>query len=134
MDGVDIKTVLLCGLAAAISIVWLRSREKVCEIYCWLQMAGVVTRVQSSIPAIIGSKGPISSYLGAIHFLRNATEVVQQGYNKHPDGVFRVPTLFHWEYVVNGPQRIAEVAAAPEEILSFKEGVSDVSLCPYIVG
>ncbi|KAJ6534999.1 cytochrome P450 [Mycena capillaripes] len=106
MDGVDIKTVLLCGLAAAISIVWLRSREK----------------VQSSIPAIIGSKGPISSYLGAIYFLRNATEVVQQGYYKHPDGVFRVPTLFHWEYVVNEPQRIAE------------EGVSDTLQTDYTMG
>ncbi|KAJ6500258.1 cytochrome P450 [Mycena vulgaris] len=116
MDGVDIKTVLLCGLAAAISIVWLRSGEK------------------SSIPAIIGAKGPISSYLGAIHFLRNATAVVQQGYYKHPDGVFRVPTLFHWEYVANGPQRIAEVAAAPEEILSFKEGVSDTLQTDYTMG
>ncbi|KAJ7828167.1 cytochrome P450 [Mycena leptocephala] len=50
---------------------------------------------------------------------------MQQRYYKHPDGVFRVPALFHWEYVVT---------AAPEEILSFKEGTlqTDYTIGPEI--
>jgi hypothetical protein len=79
-----------------------------------------------TIPAITGSEGPISSYWGAIQFLSRAPDVIQEGYLKYRNGAFRVPTLFRWTYVVNGTQHIAEVASAPEHVLSAVEGIEDV--------
>ncbi|KAJ6570549.1 cytochrome P450 [Mycena vulgaris] len=107
MENLDAKMLLLYGLVAVVSISWLRSGEK------------------SSIPAILGSKGVISSYLAALHWLRDATDVIHQGYYQYRDGVFRVATLFRWDFVANGPQRIAEIASAPEHILSFNEAAED---------
>jgi hypothetical protein len=67
--------------------------------------------------ALIGSRGPISSYLAAIRLFRHATDVIDQGYYQYPGGIFRVPALFGWNYVANGSQHIAEIASAPEHLL-----------------
>lgn len=88
---------------------------------------GTLTGAQSTIPAVVGSTGLISSYIAALHFLRNATEVVNLGYYQYRNGVFRVPTFLRWDYVANGRKRIEEVAAAPEHILSVEESVAEVS-------
>ncbi|KAJ7687915.1 cytochrome P450 [Mycena rosella] len=116
MENLEPKTLLIYGLAAAVTISWLCSGEK------------------STIPAIIGSKGVISSYTAALHYLRHATDVIQQGYQKYPDGVFRVPTLVRWDYVANGAQRLAELSSAPDHILSFNEGASDGLQSDYTMG
>ncbi|KAJ6558751.1 cytochrome P450 [Mycena vulgaris] len=116
MESLDTKMLLLYGLAAVVLISWLRSGEK------------------STIPAILGSKGVISSYLAALHWIRDATDVIHQGYYQYRDGVFRISTLFRWDFVANGPQRIAEIASAPEHILSFNEGVADSLQSDYTMG
>ncbi|KAJ7652562.1 cytochrome P450, partial [Mycena rosella] len=94
------------------------------------------------IPAIADSRGIISSYIVALKFLLHAPDMIHQGYYQYRDGVFRVPKLFRWDYVANGTQHIAEVASAPEDVLSFNEGViqSDYTMAlelkrnPYHVG
>jgi hypothetical protein len=52
--------------------------------------------------------------------------VITQGYYEYRNSVFRVPTLFRWDYVANGSKRILEIASASEHILSFQQGVADV--------
>ncbi|KAJ7473570.1 cytochrome P450 [Mycena latifolia] len=116
MQGLDTTTILIYGLAALVCISWLRPREK------------------SSIPAVVGSKGGIASYIPALHFLLHAPDVVHQGYYQYRDGVFRVRRLFRWDYVANGAQRIAEIAAAPEGILSFYGGLVDLLQADYTMG
>ncbi|KAJ7438632.1 hypothetical protein B0H11DRAFT_1752641, partial [Mycena galericulata] len=85
------------------------------------------------IPAIAGSYGPISSYLVAIRFIGHATDVVQAGRHRYRDGVFRVPTLFRWEYVASGTQHTAEVASAPEHILSLNEGTREARCIRFLL-
>ncbi|KAJ7445901.1 cytochrome P450 [Mycena latifolia] len=116
MENLDNKTILIYGVAVVVSIAWLRSGDK------------------SNIPAIVGSKGILSSYMAALHFLRHATDVIHQGYYKYRDGVFRVPTLFRWDYIANGTQHLAEIASAPEHILSFNAGVADSLQSDYTMG
>ncbi|KAF7360042.1 hypothetical protein MVEN_00732000 [Mycena venus] len=108
----------LCLLAGAVSITWFRRRQQ----------------AQNRIPVVNGSDGIISSYLTAFHFLRNAEEVLEQGYYQFPDGVFRVPTLLRWDYVANGVARIAEVAAAPDDVLSFHQGIGDNIQADWTMG
>ncbi|KAJ7666364.1 cytochrome P450 [Mycena rosella] len=116
MEYLDTKTLLIYGLAAAVSIPWLRSGG------------------ESTIPAVAGSKGVISSYLAGLRFPFHAADVVQQGYCQYRNGVFRVATLFRWEYLVSGSQRIAEVASAPEHVISFHEGIIDALQSDYTMG
>ncbi|KAJ7501718.1 cytochrome P450 [Mycena galericulata] len=117
MDNLNTGTLLLYGLAVVFSALWIQY---------------VVHK--SKIPAIVGSKGPISSYLAALHYLGHGKDVIQQGYYRYSDGVFRVPTLFRWDYVASGPWRTAEIASAPEHILSFNQGAADILQSDYTMG
>ncbi|KAJ6469684.1 cytochrome P450 [Mycena vulgaris] len=74
---------------------------------------------------VVGSSGFFSSYREALKFLSHARELIQQGYDQHPDGIFRVARLFHWDYIVCGPKLVNEVGGAPEHILSFYGGVEE---------
>lgn len=82
--------------------------------------------VQSDIPAVVGGDGLLSSYIGVYRYLVEAPAIISRGSKQYRDGVYRVPRLFRWDYVVEGRQRIAELAAAPENVLSFLEGVAEV--------
>ncbi|KAJ7153417.1 cytochrome P450 [Mycena crocata] len=97
-------------------------------------LLGVLINSQHSTPAIIGSAGIISSYKAAYHFLHHPSEVVQQGYDQYRDGVFRVPRLFRWDYIVTGPKHVTEVGTAPDNVLSFYEGAADSIQGKYTIG
>ncbi|KAJ6546719.1 cytochrome P450 [Mycena vulgaris] len=77
---------------------------------------------------VVGSSGFFSSYREALKFLSHARELIQQGYDQHPDGIFRVARLFHWDYIVCGPKLVNEVGGAPEHILSFYGGVEELTM------
>ncbi|KAJ6568703.1 hypothetical protein B0H19DRAFT_1065518 [Mycena capillaripes] len=98
MNTPDSKTVLLYAI---LSICWGVSM-------CWL-----LYRQKSTVPTIPGSSGVFSSYVAALRFLYGSQEMISSG-------------LFRWEYIVNGPKRLVEVAAAPEHILSFIEPLEDL--------
>lgn len=51
---------------------------------------------------------------------------MREGYIKDPDGVFRIPRLWRWDYLANGRKRVAEVTAAPDNVLSFAAGAQEV--------
>ncbi|KAJ6605583.1 cytochrome P450 [Mycena vulgaris] len=72
--------------------------------------------------------------MAALQFMRHATDVIQQGYDRYPGGIFRTPTFFRWDYVANGSQRIKEIASAPESILSFNEATADGLQADYTMG
>ncbi|KAJ7132658.1 cytochrome P450 [Mycena filopes] len=74
---------------------------------------------------IVGSSGFLASYRDAWKFLANAPALIQQGYDQYPNQIFRVARLFHWDYVVCGPQLIKDVGSAPEHVLSFQGGVDE---------
>ncbi|KAJ6567533.1 cytochrome P450 [Mycena sp. CBHHK59/15] len=114
----DTRILLLYGVIALISLSLLRK---------------TFFGPKHSIPAV-GSTGLVSSYAAAFHYLRHATSVVQQGYEEHRDGVFRVPRPFRWDFIANGSKRGAEIASAPEHILSFYEGNDDGIQARYTMG
>ncbi|KAJ7455001.1 cytochrome P450 [Mycena galericulata] len=115
----DKMLLILYGLAAVFSVTWLRK---------------AIWGPKHSIPAIIGADGLLSSYKASYYFLHHPMEVVQQGYEQSRDGVFRVPRLFRWDYIVTGPKRIAEVGSAPDNVLSFYEGAADSIQGKYTIG
>ncbi|KAJ7434826.1 cytochrome P450 [Mycena galericulata] len=86
------------------------------------------------VPALIGSNGLISSYAGAYHYFFHVADVVRDGYIKDPNGVFRVPRPWRWDYVANGTKRIAEICAAPDDVLSFYDGAQESLQADYTMG
>ncbi|KAJ7882345.1 cytochrome P450 [Mycena olivaceomarginata] len=73
-------------------------------------------------------------YWNGFKFLANAPDLIQAGYNQYPEGVFRVARRFYWLVVVSNPQLVKEVGAAPENILSFHEGVQSTLPVRHVVG
>ncbi|KAJ7116110.1 cytochrome P450, partial [Mycena crocata] len=82
----------------------------------------------------IGSNGFFSYYAGAYQVFNHAGDIVRKGYSENPDGVYRIPRFWRWSYVANGTKRIAEVAAAPDDVLSFEEGAGDILQADYTLG
>ncbi|KAJ7302011.1 cytochrome P450 [Mycena albidolilacea] len=74
---------------------------------------------------IVGSSG-FSSYWGAWKFIFDAPNIIQEGYNRYPEGIFRVARFYHWEYIVCGPKLVKEVGNTPENVLSFGAGVEEL--------
>ncbi|KAJ7876913.1 cytochrome P450 [Mycena olivaceomarginata] len=75
-----------------------------------------------------------ASYWNGFKFLANAPDLIQAGYNQYPEGVFRVARMFDWLVVVSNPQLVKEVGAAPENILSFHEGIQSTLPVRHVVG
>ncbi|PBK99161.1 cytochrome P450 [Armillaria gallica] len=85
------------------------------------------------IPAC-GPTAPLLSYLGSLWFFFDATGVLEYGYHKFSNRVFKVAHLNRWMVVVASPELIEDLRRAPEDVLSFQEGVSEVLQIPFTVG
>ncbi|KAG2159653.1 cytochrome P450 [Suillus bovinus] len=85
------------------------------------------------IPAI-GPSGAVSSWLGAVRFIMDAPAMVQEGYQKHKGGMFRVPLFDKWVVVLTGPRLIEELRKVPEDELSFDHAMRDLLQVKYTFG
>ncbi|KAF7340466.1 hypothetical protein MVEN_01966900 [Mycena venus] len=83
---------------------------------------------------ISGSSGFLASYWDAWTFFHHAPELIQRGYDQHPEGIFRVARLFRWEYVVCGPKLIKDLASAPEHVVSFRKGIEESIQGKHTIG
>jgi cytochrome P450 len=86
-----------------------------------------------TIPAI-GPSGAVSSWLGAVRFISDAPAMVQEGYQKHKGGMFRVPLIDKWVVVLTGPRLIEELRKVPEDELSFDHAMRDLLQVKYTFG
>ncbi|KAG2154646.1 cytochrome P450 [Suillus clintonianus] len=86
-----------------------------------------------AIPAI-GPSGALTSWLGAFRFIKHAPAMVQEGYQKHKGGMFRVPLIDRWVVVLTGPRLIEELRKVPEDELSFDHAMRDLLQVKYTFG
>ncbi|KAL1713773.1 cytochrome P450 [Schizophyllum commune] len=86
----------------------------------------------SGIP-IIGPSGWFASYRGKKIFSEHANEMVREGVEKYPSGMFRVARL-GWTVVVSGRQLISELSSAPADELSFFHSVSEATQTKHTLG
>ncbi|KAI6043533.1 cytochrome P450 [Pisolithus marmoratus] len=68
----------------------------------------------------------LSGLWGSIRFLTHSLEIVQEGYNKHKPGVFKVADLTHRWTVVLSRFHLNDVAKALETELSFTDAINEV--------
>ncbi|KAJ7458519.1 cytochrome P450 [Mycena latifolia] len=85
------------------------------------------------IPAM-GPSGIFTSYLGAHAYLRNAPQIIQEGYNKYKSGVFRVPYWDKWVVVVSSPSLVHDLRQSRDEDLSAVLGFGAIFAAKYTLG
>ncbi|KAF8198766.1 cytochrome P450 [Mycena galopus ATCC 62051] len=76
------------------------------------------------IPAV-SSAGIWQYYAGAARYILQAPEIIEEGCNRYPGRVFRVPRMFRWDYIVSGTALVDELASAPENVMSMVEGTQE---------
>ncbi|KAF8736293.1 hypothetical protein AX14_000501 [Amanita brunnescens Koide BX004] len=93
----------------------------------------VNNRKLKSIPSI-GPDGLLTSFIGALHFLKHAPEMAQEGYNKYRGSFFKLPTMSNWMIVVSGTRFIEDIRNASEEYLSNHEAIVQMEHLDVVIG
>ncbi|KDR84437.1 hypothetical protein GALMADRAFT_133736 [Galerina marginata CBS 339.88] len=75
------------------------------------------SRKLDHIPTV-GYSTPFLSFFSAVKFLFSGREIVEQGYHKYPEQVWKLPMLDEWLVVANGRQRVEDIRKASEDQLS----------------
>ncbi|KAJ7485721.1 cytochrome P450 [Mycena latifolia] len=88
-------------------------------------------RKLDAIP-IVGSSGLLSSYRDALSTPFHALDLLQQGYDRYPRGIFRVARPFRWEFIVCGAKLVHEIATAPEHMLSSYAAAEEAMKLKYL--
>ncbi|KAJ7907991.1 cytochrome P450 [Mycena leptocephala] len=89
---------------------------------------------KSTIPPFVGTTNIISSCMSALKLQFHATNMFQKAYSQHGNGLFRLPSLFRWTYLISERKHISEIASAPEHIISFNGGLADVLQAEWTIG
>ncbi|KAJ7814743.1 cytochrome P450 [Mycena olivaceomarginata] len=89
-----------------------------------------------SIPTM-GPSGPLSSYRGALNYLRNAPKIIQRDTTRYlysafisffHKSIFRVPYLDKWVVVLSSPELINDLRKARDDDLSAAHGFAAYTL------
>ncbi|TFK26822.1 cytochrome P450 [Coprinopsis marcescibilis] len=90
----------------------------------------------SAIPTV-GSDSFIVAYISAWKYVFSGRKMVQEGYEKYPNGIFKVPSLetpSRWIVVVNGQKLIQEIKDGHDNIFSATEHFNDILQIRHIWG
>ncbi|KAL1707143.1 cytochrome P450 [Schizophyllum commune] len=82
---------------------------------------------------IVGPSGWFASYRGKEIFRDHACELVREGAERYPSGMFRVARL-GWTVVVSGRQLMDELRSAPADQLSFYYSASEAIQTKHTLG
>ncbi|ESK86169.1 cytochrome p450 [Moniliophthora roreri MCA 2997] len=86
-----------------------------------------------AIPTV-GNRGFFSSYISAYKFVKNASTIMQEGYNRYPDSVFKVPLLDRWVVVISGTEMIKDIQNATDRQLSLRAAMQEMFHTKLIFG
>ncbi|KAJ7579724.1 cytochrome P450 [Mycena floridula] len=81
---------------------------------------------------VVGPSGILSSYLGSLRYLKNARQIVHEGYKKYPGRPFRIALLHKWQIVVSGADKIEDLCRASSDYLDGE--VNEIIQGKYTIG
>ncbi|KAI5983079.1 cytochrome P450 [Pisolithus marmoratus] len=84
------------------------------------------------IPSV-GYSSWLGSYISAFKFVRNAAQILQEGYAKHKGKPFKVPTLNRW-IVVIGRHHLEDIKKFTDDELSSLEASNNSFKADYLFG
>ncbi|KAE9389795.1 cytochrome P450 [Gymnopus androsaceus JB14] len=88
------------------------------------------TAMLKAIPTL-GPSGLLSGYIGMYRFFTNARELLQEGYDKYPSGVYKIALLDNWVVIANGRTMIEDIKKASDTQLDMREAGADVLQVEY---
>ncbi|TDL17296.1 cytochrome P450 [Rickenella mellea] len=80
------------------------------------------------------SSGLISSYVGAFRWVSDAHSILDEGYSKYKNGIFKISQVDRWHVIISGSQLVEEVRLAPEEKLSLMAAIAERFAFRYTLG
>ncbi|RPD64678.1 cytochrome P450 [Lentinus tigrinus ALCF2SS1-7] len=88
----------------------------------------------NSIPTLGGSSLPGLSYFAALNFMRNAKDIIDEGYIRFYNRTYKVAMPDKWLVIASGPKMIDELRRRPDEDVSFLAGVEETIQAKYTLG
>ncbi|KAK7038539.1 cytochrome P450 [Favolaschia claudopus] len=86
------------------------------------------------IPTVGVPNYPFGFYVGAWNYIKNAPALTQEGYDKYPGGVFKVPLVNQWLVILNGRELSEDLKKAPDDCLSMPSAINSMLHMEYTMG
>ncbi|PPR01224.1 hypothetical protein CVT26_015299 [Gymnopilus dilepis] len=83
------------------------------------------------IPTVGSSSSVVWSYIGAVRYYFQGHKMVQEGYEKYHDSVFKIPTMSKWLVVLSGPRMCDDLRRASDHYLSQIDALTEVLQLKY---
>ncbi|KAF9257927.1 cytochrome P450 [Marasmius fiardii PR-910] len=90
--------------------------------------------VKLSLIPTVGHSGVFSSYITGFKFVRNGTQIIQEGYRKYPGQAFKVAMLDRWHVIVSGADMINDLRKAEDDQLSMQEAFRQLLHTDMLLG
>ncbi|KAK7438229.1 hypothetical protein VKT23_018160 [Stygiomarasmius scandens] len=81
----------------------------------------------------LGPDGLLTSYITVYKHFLNAADLIQEGYRKYPNGVFKIPTINGWWVVLNSTNHLNDIRKATDEQFSNAEALDEILSTYYTV-
>ncbi|KAG9308976.1 cytochrome P450 [Chiua virens] len=86
-----------------------------------------------AIPTV-GSGALFGSWWDALTHLSSGLDLVQEGYKKYKAKAFKVARFDQWVVIISSRELVDEIRRAPDDTLSFLEGVNDAIQVTHTLG
>ncbi|TCD64758.1 hypothetical protein EIP91_003649 [Steccherinum ochraceum] len=88
------------------------------------------------IPIVGASSVPGLSYISGFKYFIRAKQILNEGCEKYGDngGIFRVAQSDQWAVVVTSPQLIDELRRFPDDQMSLRHGLGEMTAASYVFG
>ncbi|KAL0567793.1 hypothetical protein V5O48_014203 [Marasmius crinis-equi] len=96
----------------------------ICVFLAYRYIAAYIARSKLDGIPTVGHDGVLSSYITAVR-------AVTDGFNLIEEGCRKIPTLTHWQVIVNGPNMINDLRRATDDELSFEKAAGDTLQVDY---
>ncbi|KAF5335055.1 hypothetical protein D9758_016332 [Tetrapyrgos nigripes] len=86
------------------------------------------------IPAV-GPSGLLSSFISGMRYVKNARELIKEGYEKYHGRAFKISIPNSgWMVIATGPELVNDIRKASDEYLSFDEALNEFLQIDYTLG
>ncbi|KAF8825453.1 hypothetical protein HHX47_DHR7000510 [Lentinula edodes] len=84
----------------------------------------------NAIPTV-GPTGFLSGFVGTYRFFTNAKDILQKGYEKYPNRIFKVALVDRWAIIAPGRMMVEDLMKATDDQLSMIEAAAETLQVEY---
>ncbi|KAH7867756.1 cytochrome P450 [Lentinula edodes] len=79
----------------------------------------------------VGPTGFLSGFVGTYRFFTNAKDILQEGYEKYPNRIFKVALVDRWAIIAPGRMMVEDLMKATDDQLSMIEAAAETLQVEY---